>query len=243
MRVSRCWVQPNLLGTAQPCAKGVWQAWRRSERHRPYMPIDQLVSICKDVALGVAAIVGAAVAVRGLNTWNRQLKGGVEYELARRVLKATYRLRDAIKGVRHPVMWAAEMPMPPEAEAEKMSRDEMSYYGSSRAYQIRWQRVADVHTDLQTELLEAEVLWGTDLSKRFEPLNKLERELAVAIRSFLTACDPNASEGMKAAAHKRQAADRDILYDELTDEGDQFTQDVVRAIAPIEEYLKPHLRR
>jgi len=207
------------------------------------MPIEQIASAAKDIVLGVAAAVGAVVAVRGLSTWNRQLKGGAEYELARRLLKITYRLRDAIKSVRHPVMWAAEMPAPPEGEIEKMSREERSYYGSSRAYQARWQKVAEVRTDLQTELLEAEVLWGSDLGKRFEALNNLEHELLVAVRSYLTLCDPEASEARKNAVQERQAAARDIMYDELTEEGDEFTQDTVRAIAPIEEYLKPHLRR
>jgi hypothetical protein len=207
------------------------------------MPVDQIIAIVKDVVVAAAAVVGAAVAVRGLNTWNRQLKGGAEYELARRILKVTYRLRDAIKGVRHPVMWAEEMPMPAEAEAAKMSRDDISFYGSSRAYQSRWQKVADVRTELQTELLEAEVLWGSELGKRFQALYKLEHELVVAIRSSVTLSDPKASEARKNAVQKRQAAARDITYDELSEEGDEFTKDVVRAIGPIEEYLKPHLRR
>ena len=93
------------------------------------MPIEQIASAAKDIVLGVAAAVGAVVAVRGLSTWNRQLN------------------------------------------------------------------------------------------------------------------DPEASEARKTAVQKRQAAARDIMYDELTEEGDEFTQDTVRAIAPIEEYLKPHLRR
>ena len=42
---------------------------------------------------------------------------------------------------------------------------------------------------------------------------------------------------------ERQKDARDILYDSLEHEGDEFTKDVARAIAPIEEYLKPHLRR
>src|SRR5258708_31563621 len=132
------------------------------------MCLEQIVSVGKDIVVAGAAVVGAAVAVLGLNTWNRQLKGGAEYELARRLLKVTYRLRDAIKSVRHPVMWAAEMPAPPEDKAANMSHEERSYYGSSRTYQVRWQRVADVRTDLQTELLEAEVLWGTDFGRQFE---------------------------------------------------------------------------
>ncbi|HEX7679758.1 MAG TPA: hypothetical protein VF713_16630 [Thermoanaerobaculia bacterium] len=197
----------------------------------------------KDVLVAAASVVGASVAVRGLNTWNRQLKGGAEYELARRILKVTYRLRDAIKGVRHPVMWPEEMVMPAEGAAAKISDDEVSFDGTSRAYDSRWQKVADLRTELQTELLEAEVLWGNELGKRFQALYKLEHELMIAIRSWLILRDPKASEAQKNAVQKHQAAARDIMYDELSEEGDKFTKDVVCAIGPIEEYLKPHLRR
>jgi hypothetical protein len=207
------------------------------------MPDAQLVATIKDVVLAASAVVGAVVAVRGLNTWNRQLQGGAEYELARRVLKLTYRLRDVIKAVRHPVMWAAEMPSPSEADAATMSRDEVRHYGTAMAYQARWQKVADVRTELQTELLEAEVLWGSELRKRFEALNKLEHELLIAVRSFLDVSDPRTHEARKQAVFKRQQGARDVMYDDLSDKGDEFTQDVVRAIQPIEDYVKPHLRK
>ncbi len=124
-----------------------------------------------------------------------------------------------------------------------MSRDEISHYGSAMAYQARWQRVSDVRTELQTELLEAEVLWGTELRKRFVALDKLEHELFVAVRSYLDLCNPNAPEPRKQAVYKRRNTERDIMYDDLSEEGDEFTRDVLRAIGPIEDYVKPHLRR
>jgi len=207
------------------------------------MPIEQLISVGKDVLLTMVGIVGACVAVRGLNTWNRQLKGSVEYDLARRILKGTYRLRDAIKSVRHPAMSGVEMPAPAEEEAKHMTGEEIYYYGRSRAYQARRQKVSDVRTDLRAELLEAEVLWGAELGKRFEALFNLERELLVAVLSYLSLCDPKESEAMKAAIQKRRLNARDIMYDSLEDGGDEFTKDVAQAVASIEDHLKPHLRR
>jgi hypothetical protein len=197
----------------------------------------------KDVLVAVAAVVGAVVAIRGLNTWNRQLKGSAEYDLARRILKVSYRLRDAIKGVRYPAMWGVEMPNPPAEEAKRMSHEETDYYSKSHAYQARWQKVSDVRTDLQAELLEAQVLWSGELNKLFEALFKLEHELFVAVQNYLSLCNPKGSEAMKTAIEKRDLNARDILYDSLEEGGDEFTKAVTRAIAPIEEYLKPHLRR
>jgi len=130
-----------------------------------------VVPVMKDVILAGAAIVGACVAIRGLSTWNRQLKGSTEYDLARRLLKLIYRLRDAINQVRSSLMWAYEMPVPFEEEAQRMSSEQKHYYGLSRAYQdyglsrayqARWQKVADIWSEIQAELLEAEALWGSE---------------------------------------------------------------------------------
>jgi hypothetical protein len=62
----------------------------------------------KDVATAGAAIVAAVVAVLGLRAWRRQLRGQTQYELARRLLRAVYRVRDEIQGVRNPVIMASE---------------------------------------------------------------------------------------------------------------------------------------
>lgn len=196
------------------------------------LPLQEFISVGKDILIAVAAAVGATVAILGLNTWNRQLKGSAEYDLARRILKIAYRLRETIKEVRHPVMWAAEMPDPPVEEAKTMSGEEIFYYRNSRAYQARWQKVSNVRTDLQADLLEAEVLWGDELKKRFNALFKLEHELFVAVQSHLRLINPKESEAAKTTIEKRQMEGRDILYDSLEEDGDEFTGDISCAIAP-----------
>jgi hypothetical protein len=74
----------------------------------------ELVTLIKDLILCGAAIAGAVIAIKGLNTWKRQLKGQSEYELSRRLLVTLFKYRDAINGVRHPAMFGYEMPNPPE---------------------------------------------------------------------------------------------------------------------------------
>lgn len=137
------------------------------------------VAIGKDVALGAAAAVGASVALRGLDTWRRQLRGSVEYELARRLLRCTYRWREAIKSVRRPMVWAYEMPAPPKEDRETMSEEEVHHYGYAMAYQNRWEKVVEARDELQTELLEAEALWGKEINTRYNACFALERELYV----------------------------------------------------------------
>jgi hypothetical protein len=203
----------------------------------------EFATVAKDVVLTIAAVVGAYVAVKGLSTWNRQLKGGVEYELTRRLLKQTYRLREAIKGVRNPVMWAGEMPSPSPDKAAAMTKDQIRFYGMSSAYQKRWDKVAEVRTDLQTELLEAEAVWGREVHKQFDPVFKLQHELWVAVHSYVTACNPDSSEGMRDAMNKAIRMNRDILYEISGETEDEFSSDIAKAISSIESFLKPHLRK
>lgn len=57
-------------------------------------------ALLKDVMTILGAGVAIYVALRGLSAWRRQLKGNVQYELARRLLTNVYRARDALHAVR-----------------------------------------------------------------------------------------------------------------------------------------------
>ena len=205
--------------------------------------IIEFVSIAKDTVIITAGVVGAYVALRGLSTWNRQLKGGIEYDLTRRILKCTYRLREAIKGVRKPVMWANEMPVPPEVDASKMSKDQLRHYGLANSYQKRWDKVTEVRTDLQTEMLEAEAIWGRVIYEKFEPIFKLQQELFSSVHAYVSACNPNESPQSRAAYEGIMRRQRDILYDLSSETPDEYTQNITHAIEAIELFLKPHLRK
>lgn len=206
---------------------------------------DSFLSIgaIKDSVLSIGAIVAMYVAVRGLKTWNRQLKGEVEYELTRRLLRCTYLLREAIKVVRNPVMFANEKPSPPDDESKSMSNTQRQYYGLSQAYQGRWNKVTAARDNLQTELLEAEVIWGKHIYEQFEPLFKLQDELFSNIHRYLMVCNPQESDVSKQAISEVSRKLRDVLYDTSSFEADPFSNDVEKAIADIETFLKPHLKK
>ena len=112
------------------------------------MTFAQVISVSKDIVLAVAAITGSVVAVMGLDTWKRQLRGHSEYELSRRILVSLYKYRDAINGVRHPAMLSYEMPEPPDEIIDSMNREQIRFFGISHAYQKRWDKVQDVKATL-----------------------------------------------------------------------------------------------
>lgn len=207
------------------------------------MCIAELITATKDTVLTLGAIVAMYVAIRGLNTWNRQLKGGIEYDLTRRLLRCTYRLREAIKLVRNPMMFNNELPNPPDDEAQKMSSQQLRYFGLSTAYQGRWNKVSSARDDLQTELLEAEVIWGKSIYEQFEPLFTLQRELFTDIHSYLMVCNPDQNDDSRHAMSEIRRKRREVLYDTSSFEADPFSEDVEKTIVSIEAFLKPHLKK
>lgn len=201
----------------------------------------EIVGMLSDVAVGMAAVVAAYVAWRGLKTWKEQLSGTSEYELARRVLRALYTHRNAINGVRHPFMSVEEMPEP--EDAGEMSREQVRHHGIAKAYQARWDRVMAARRELDAELLEAEVLWGAELGSRFKAIEALERELFVAVGTHVQQHDPALHARRREALERRAATRRDVLFGNFDDGPDPYLSEYVAAVRAIEDYLRPHLRR
>ena len=201
----------------------------------------EIWTVIKDLVLLSAVITGAIVAVKGLGTWQKQLKGRSEYEISRRILVTLFKYRDAINGVRHPAMWGYEMPLPPESEAKEMSSEHLQHYGTSKAYQKRWDKVEEQRTTLYADLLEAEAIWGAKLQDLFKVLFKLEHELSIRIRHYLELINPDTNQNKKDAIMRIDDKSRDIMFDMLGEEPDEYKQDILDAISPIELYLKPKL--
>lgn len=111
---------------------------------REIMTIVTSLGIAKDIILTLAAIagsttavIGSYVAVKGLNTWKRQIGGQSDHNLSKNLLISIFKYRDAINSLRRPFMSSHEMPQPTQEESEKMSVDELLHYGRFKAYQAR----------------------------------------------------------------------------------------------------------
>jgi hypothetical protein len=139
-------------------------------------------------------------------------------------------------------MWAYEMPKPSAEELERMSDEQAKYFGTSKAYQARWDRVQTERTDLYADLLQSEALWGTGLKDLFRALFDLEHELLITIQHYLRLTNPDTDEYEKEAIRKISMKRRDIMYDDLSENGDDFRQEFQRGIEAIERYLKPKLQ-
>ena len=199
-----------------------------------------IYTLFKDSVIAAAAIGGVIVAHGGLQAWRAQLRGTVEYELTRRLLRATYKYRDGFSLVRHPVMFGSEHPpLPADFQG---TRDDERFHGLAGAYSSRWDRLMDARRELDAELLEAEVIWDNSIRDKYRKLFELQGELFSVLSSYLGASNPRNSEGVRRAAEQFLRERRDALY-ETNFEEDTFSKDLRAAVQDVESTLKPHLRR
>ena len=184
------------------------------------MEITETVTLIKDLILSGAAITGALIANKGLTTWKRQLKGNSEYELSRRILVTLYKYRDVINGVRHPIIWSYEMPTPSEEESKNMTPSQVAFYGTHKNYIARWEKVQAERRSLHVDLFEAEAIWGEDLKKLFKKLFQLENELFTYLQCYFEMTNPKSESDKKTGAQMIIDKRRDIMYDDLSEEGE-----------------------
>jgi len=205
------------------------------------MDCSEIVSIAKEFVIAGSALTGAIVAVLGLNTWKQQLKGSVEYELARRCLVTLYRYRDAIGRVRNPAIWTSEFEALGQLISENKSDNEVHFLKLLGVYEARWAGVQTEKAAMYTDLVESEAIWGAGLTERFDKVFSLEQQLLQVIRNYLSAQDPNENAAMKEIAEKNLRQNRWILYSR-GNEDDLFEKELTGAVSAIEIYLKPHIR-
>lgn len=197
----------------------------------------EIISIAKDVILAAAAIVASYVGFRGLGTWQRQLRGNTEYQLAKTLLVSVYELREAIAGVRNPFMQYSREPDLPEEKLKDLSQREREWHALAQAYQRRWEPVPAAKAKLDANLLEAEVIWGSAIRTKIQPINRLVGELLFALQDHLEARNPNIPyESPERELIKKR---REILYGVGAD--DAFKKQLDEAIGSVESEMRPHI--
>lgn len=186
----------------------------------------------------LTAITAAALAFVGLRTWRLQLKGTAEYTLAKEVLKAAYRVREAFKHVRNPAIFAYEYPEAMRDETNHL-KDEFRAEGTAHVYEERFKLLNDAFRALEDRSLDAQVEWGSEFAAVMMPLRKLRAELLVTLQDHVQAMKPGHQRRRTTVDEKRE--ERSVMYylgEDATDM-DRFTPEINRAIAEFETRLRP----
>jgi hypothetical protein len=205
--------------------------------------IQPYVSIVKDIATIASLAIAAIVAIKGLQTWRRQLQGTADYDLAKRLLKAAYRLRDSLQAVRNPFMSAGEIQHAmKEAGLEfKPTDEQFNAASTAAAYQLRWKPVVEAYQALELEVIEAEALWGPSAKSAIIAIRKTVNSLSVAIDLTLRDMQPGARGILD--NESRQTFQRILYSISHKPEDDAFLKELTDATAEMEAIARPYLKR
>ncbi len=203
------------------------------------MSFPEVVSLLKDILVGIAAATTAVVAVKGLRSWSRELKGKAEFEAARSLAHATYKLRDALRECRSPFYDHSELAhYNPAWEGPPDQADANQY-----AY-IYKNRFAPVLADVQqfdSHVLEAEALWGSEIKLKTDQFRACVQELSGAMMADVANRRSNGEDFKHDLEFAKQVAGK-VTY--LPDEeSNEFSKRLRDAVEQIEGQLRPHLRR
>ena len=203
--------------------------------------VGQWTSVLRDVLLGAFAATTAFFAYLGLSTWRRELKGKSEYQLAKDVLKAVYKVREAFKVVRNPAIFSYEYPDDIINHHGHLKR-ESEYEGTAHVYQERWKKMAEAFQELEDLHLDAQVEWGPEYQDVIRKLRGCRVDLLIAIQTMLERKkDPRVGEPTKP---EKLEEERSVLYN--LGEGSKygkFTPEIAEAIGEFEKWLRPKIKR
>jgi hypothetical protein len=204
--------------------------------------IQPYLSCIKDLVTIVSLLIAGYVAFKGLHTWRSQLKGTVEYELAKRLLKATYQLRNELQNTRNPLIMAGETEAALKEAKLDIKSTEKDFQATSMAavYKIRWKYVVDAYKAFELEVLEAEVIWGPEAKRITSIISKNILELSSALNLYLSDIQ---SEGKYLDYHGKENIMKIVFSMALTPGEDIYLNDLFIAIKSIEDFVKPHLKK
>ena len=129
------------------------------------------VTLIKDILTALTIPVTAIVAIRSLNTWRRQLKGNAEFELARMILRAVYKVRDTINFMRSPFFSAGEIAQAKKDAIADESGENVLVHDDLAVWQSRFNKIHEALSELDIAAIEAEAMWGSDIRVKIKLMN------------------------------------------------------------------------
>jgi hypothetical protein len=157
----------------------------------------ELIAAIASAVTATASVFGVILAVLGLRMWQRERTGKVNYELARRLLKSAYTVREAFDHVRRPTEYyalRATLNCPPAQRAERAAL-------AAEQIQANMEALSESMQDLYVEAQEAKVLWGSKLEAPIHSLMNIVVVLESAVARHVTAM--TAPDSPEAGEHEQ----------------------------------------
>ena len=204
------------------------------------MLMQEYVLIVKDVVLAIAGVITAAVAVIGLQTWSRQLRGTANFEAASALARSTYKLRDQIWSCRSPVILKNEFPEWYSSKLDELQASE-KVKAYAHVFDVRWKPVYEALQEFDAQTLESEALWGTEIRNRTDILRQTLQRLRAAIEAYIDDVGSNWNMFKSDPEFGRKIQSEVFRSGQF--QNNELSNEIALAIRAIEDELKPHLKR
>ena len=199
----------------------------------------EYITAFKDIFLSLAAITTSIVAVVGLKNWSRELRGKADFEVARALIRAVYKLRDEIRYARSPWTFPSEFPegysLIPSNKTDQNEAEAWSY-----VFTNRWKNVAEAVQEFEVQVLEAEALWGSEIKTKANALRNCATSLRVAMEAMV---DDKASGGENFKSDKNFAKSIKAEVWAMKEDENELSRKICDAVSAIEAEVRPHLKR
>jgi len=182
----------------------------------------KMIPLVKDALTGLAALGGVIIAAFGLSTWRRQLRGNSEYDLARRILRGVYQVRDTVKILRLPFF-----PMWELADDLSDPFPENLDDATKTAYSNRWRNVASALSELDALTVEAEAQWGPTVGKHCRNVRFTAHKLFIELQGYL-------------AIKQYRQNEINTTITQVTS-NDPIEQEIAHEVKAIEDRIVPYL--
>ncbi|ABZ75101.1 conserved hypothetical protein [Shewanella halifaxensis HAW-EB4] len=202
------------------------------------MTINEIITLIKDIVLGLCALGTVSVAVYGVKNWARELKGKADFEVSRQLIRAVYKFRDEIEYSRSPMTLPSEFPAnyDPMNRAAKYKAESWSYVFSNR-----WKPVVEAVQELEVQGLEAEALWGAEIKQLVQELRKNARLLRVGMQAVVDN-EMQDNENFKCNSDLGKTM-KNRVWKSMFEENDEITVAINSTVEKLENYVRPHLKR
>lgn len=194
------------------------------------------ITVIKDILLAIAAITTATVAITGLRNWSKELKGKAYFDLARRLMMATYKVRDQLQYGRNPFTSAGEFPedYDPRKRAEDNKQEAEAW---AYVFNNRWKPIVDAVQELEVNALEAEALWGREIKNKLFGLRSCTLKLRSSMNSYVSRIASHGGDLTKSSI----AINEDVFVKYNGD--DELSINISKAVENIEKEVLPHIRK
>lgn len=114
------------------------------------------LSIAKDWLTLIIAGFGMCVAWKGLRTWQRQLKGTSQFDVAKRLMLKVYQIRQDIEFCRAP--FRTIQIFTHDGDGKPIPKSEQQYYSSNKEMWSRFNVIVKTLNEIEFLLFESEII-------------------------------------------------------------------------------------